>query len=187
MRKTDGQGWERTCPGSHSSRSAALSRGFICLYLLSKEKGGAGVSPEKNFESVRWANPPSSVLASCHLPEPTSGSGLSSVARGALPCSPRVRVLGRPRWTPGQEDSEEQGVLGPDITDWRSLSPALWASWGPSSTSRCLRNVLSWELPRVPSPPPAPHPPAVAHTRPRPLLPPFPSHLPPTVGEVGVP
>lgn len=22
------------------------------------------------------------------------------------------------------------------------------ASWGPSSTSRCLRNVLSWELPR---------------------------------------
>lgn len=88
-------------------------------------------------------------------PGPLLGQAFPPLWRGPLSCSLRVRGPERrpqhsvPRWTPGQWGSERIGgcwVLTSQSGE--AGATAMQASWGPSSTSRCLRNVLSWELPR---------------------------------------
>lgn len=97
----------------------------------------------------------SSRSVSYHQPRPFSGTGISTAAPGAS-------FL----FIEGEGLREENPALSPKVDRrpvglrgggkcWvltsqsrESGATATQASWGPSSTSRCLRNVLSWELPR---------------------------------------
>lgn len=99
--------------------------------------------------------PGSSRSVSYHQPRPSSGVGIFTAAPGAS-------FL----FTEGKGFREENPALSPKVDPrpvglrgggkrWvltsqsrESGATAMQASWGPSSASRCLRNVLSWELPR---------------------------------------
>lgn len=88
---------EGACSGSHSSRQTTQCSS-IHLYLPPEEKGGAAVSPRKDFlESVRWASPQPSTVALSHPSRATSA-----------PYCTRGRPCPLSAWDLGQRGSRTQ-------------------------------------------------------------------------------
>lgn len=134
--------------------SQPFPESFLYLYLPSREKGGVRHQPKGgiSLSQSHGQTPGSSMSASSIRPGSSSDTGISSTAQGLLSCS-----LGGERSREEEDpkvDPRPVGLLeereGWDLTSQsrEAGATAMQASWGPSSMARCLRNVLSWELPR---------------------------------------
>lgn len=126
---------------------------FLLSHLPSK-KGGGCHQPKEGIalSQSHGQTPGSSGSAFYHQSRPSSGADISSTAPQAscLLTEGQGSGGGDPSTQPlGQWDSERSGECWVLTSQSREAgATAMQASWGPSSTSRCLRNVLSWELPR---------------------------------------
>lgn len=164
MRKTESWGWSTLAQGHTAQGKQPFPESFICLYLPSKEERRTDTSPKAHFSLSRMGKPLGlQCLPPTPMSRPTSVAGISSITPGASFLLTEGQGSGEetpvlsPKWPPGQWDSEGSGecwVLTSQSREARAT--VMQASWGPSSASRCLRNVLSWELP--PSFPPHPQP-----------------------------